>query len=137
MLAERYHCCNCALDRCKCSCFCTNLHEKAHVFYTTVFLLALSATHRAIMGHMELGSCYQRGQWICCLEGERDHDVGQQKRIMSSSRVGKKGGRLWGGGLGGARRACLLPTEGRSAGPSTFASVFCAPSSCLSFQSSF
>ena len=36
--------------------------------------------------------------------------------------------------LGGARRARLLPTEGRSAGSSTFASVFCAPSSsCLSF----
>jgi len=33
---------------------------------------------------------------------------------------------LWGEGLGGARRARLLLTEGRSTGPSTFASVFCA-----------
>jgi len=32
---------------------------KRHVvFYTNVFLLPLSATHRAIMGYMELGSCY-------------------------------------------------------------------------------
>jgi hypothetical protein len=28
------------------------------VFYTTVFLLPLSATHGAVMGYMELGSCY-------------------------------------------------------------------------------
>jgi len=28
------------------------------VFYTTVFLLPLSATHGAIMGYMEPGSCY-------------------------------------------------------------------------------
>jgi len=72
-----------------------------------------------------------------CLEGERDHDVGQQKRTMSCSWVGKEGGRLWCGGLGGARRARLLPTEGRSAGPSTFAPFFCVlPLSCLSSQSS-
>jgi len=93
---------------------------------------------RAIMGYMELGSRYLWGQRIICLEGERDHDVGQQKRTMSCSRVGKEGGRLWGGELRGSWRARLLPTEGRSAGPSTFASVFWAPwSSCLLFQSSF
>ena len=45
---------------------------------------------------------------------------------MTCSWVVKEGGRLWGGGLRGARCACLLPTEGESAGPSTFASVFCA-----------
>jgi len=57
---------------------------------------------------------------------------------MSCSWVGKEGGRLWGVGLGGAWRARLLPTEGKSIRPSTFASVFCAPSSsCLSSQSSF
>jgi len=64
--------------------------------------------------------------------------VGQQKRTMNCSWIGKEGGRLWGGGLGGVQRACLLLMEGRSAGPSTFALVFCAPlSSFLSFQSSF
>ena len=72
-----------------------------------------------------------------CLEGEWDHDVGQQKRTISCCWVGKEGGRLWGGGLGRAQRAYLLLTERRSAGPSTFASVFCAPSSSyLSSQSS-
>ena len=63
-----------------------------------------------------------------------------RKRTIDCSWVGKEGGRLWGGGFGEARRACLLPTEGRSAGSSTFASIFCAPSSrssCLSSQSSF
>jgi len=35
------------------------LFAKRHVaFYTTVFLLPLSATHGAIMSYMELGSCY-------------------------------------------------------------------------------
>jgi len=35
------------------------LFAKRHVvFYTTVFLLRLSATHGANMGYMELGSCY-------------------------------------------------------------------------------
>jgi len=35
------------------------LFAKRHVvFYTTVFLLPLSVTHGAIMGYMELGSCY-------------------------------------------------------------------------------
>ena len=35
------------------------LFAKRHVvFYTTVFLVLPSATHGAIMGYMELGSCY-------------------------------------------------------------------------------
>ena len=29
MLAGRFHGCNCVIDRCKCSCFCTTLREKA------------------------------------------------------------------------------------------------------------
>ena len=57
---------------------------------------------------------------------------------MSCSWVGKEGDRLWGGGLGGARRARLLPTEERSVGLSMFALVFCALLLlCLSSQSSF
>ena len=57
---------------------------------------------------------------------------------MSCFWVGKEGGRLWGGRLGGAWCAHLLPTEGRSVGSSTFVSFFCAPLSlCLSSQSSF
>jgi len=37
----------------------TRLIAKRHVvFYTTVFFLPLSTTHGAIMGYMELGSCY-------------------------------------------------------------------------------
>jgi len=52
---------------------------------------------------------------------------------MSCSCVGKQGGRLWGRGLGAVQRARLLQTEGSGAGPFTFPSVFCAPSSsCLS-----
>jgi len=35
---------------------------------------------------------------MCNLEGERGHDVGQQKRTMSCSWVGKEGERLLGGG---------------------------------------
>jgi len=39
--------------------FSARLFAKRHVvFFTTVFLLPLSATHGAIMGYMELGSCY-------------------------------------------------------------------------------
>ena len=112
--------------------------RKGMLYSTPLYSSCLPATHGANMGYMKLGSCYLWGWRIRCLEGERGHDVGQQKRTMSCSWVGKEGGRLWVGGLGGARRARLLPTEGTSAGPSTLASVFCAPSSsCLSSQSSF
>ena len=48
---------------------------------------------------------------IRCLEGERDHDVGQQNRTMSCSRVGKEGGRLCGGGFRGSS-TCPLAADG-------------------------
>ena len=69
--------------------FLHNSSRKGTLYCTPlVFLLALSATHGANMGSMELGSCYLWGNLIRCLDGERDHDVGKQ------------GGRLRGGGLG-------------------------------------
>jgi len=37
--------------------------------------------------------------------------VGQQKRTMSCSRVGKEGGRLWGGGFRGSS-TCPLAADG-------------------------
>jgi len=36
------------------------------------------------------------------VEGEQDHDVGQQKKTMRCSWVEKEGGKLLGEGLGGA-----------------------------------
>jgi len=131
-----YHSCNCAMGRCKCSCFCTNLREKALcILHHCIPPASLSYArgHHVLHGARVMlseGSAVwkQRGIMMC----------DSKKRTMTCSWVRKEGGRLWGGGLGGARRARLLPTEGRSAGPSTFASVFCAPSSsCLSFQSLF
>jgi len=136
MLAERYHGCNCVMGRCKCVCFCMTLRKNAHCILhhcippaslqlrTGPTWATWSSVH-AICEDSGFATWKESGIMMW------DND----KKTMSCSWVGKEGGRLWGEG---ARRACLLPTEGRSAGPSTFASVFCAPlSSCLPSQSSF
>jgi len=134
MLAGRCHGCNCVMGCCKCYCFCTTLRKKARCILHHLYSSCLSQLRTG-----PAWATWSSGHAICEDSGST---VWKESRIMmwetlSWSCVGSlgEGGRLWGGGWGGVRRACLLPTEGRSAGPSTFASVFCAPSSsCMQWS---
>jgi len=138
MLAGRFHGCNCVIDRCKCSCFCTTLRENARCILLHCIppgSLSYARGHHGLhIARVMLSvrtadplSGRRTGSW--CGTAEKNHELFP----------GWEGGRevvVWRNR--GNRRARLLPMEGRSAGPSTFASVFCAPlSSCLLFQSSF
>ena len=84
MLDGRYNRCNCVMGCCKCICFCTTLHEKARIPPAS---LSYARGQHGLHGAPVILSVRTADP---CLEGEQDHDVGQQKRTISCSWVGKE-----------------------------------------------